>query len=78
MPLTCCNDIIFWLSTGIVLGGRSDDSEGDWVSDDVALASDHPSSAVGEDDDGIFDADEGRCVVPIGFCVAANVLLDVT
>jgi hypothetical protein len=78
MPLTCCDDVIFWLLTRIMMGGRSDDNGGDWVSDNVALVSDNPSSAVGETDDGIFDVNEGRCVVPIGFCVAADVLVDVT
>jgi hypothetical protein len=76
MLLTCCDDVIFWLLTGIMLGGRSDNNGGDWVSDDMALVSVHSNSAAGEADDGIFDVNEGRFVLPIGFCVAADV--DVT
>jgi hypothetical protein len=77
MPLTCCDDVTFWLLTGTKLGGRSEDEGGDWVSD-MAPVSAHSISVAGDTDDGILDVNECKCVMPGGFCVAADVSVNVT
>jgi hypothetical protein len=78
MPLTCCDDVTFWLLTGTKLGGQSEDDGGDWISDDVVPVSAHSSSAAGDADDGNLDINEGKWVVLTGFCVSDDVSVTVT